>query len=99
MPVGQIRLGRQTEVVYETTAPFLWTAAADGDAVWLGSGNDGRVFRVDEDGTGAEVFNAGELNAHAVTPLGDGSAYVRHLPRRRTVSCGAGGASLEHDAL
>ena len=78
--VGQIRLGRQTEVVYETTAPFLWTAAADGDAVWLGSGNDGRVFRVDEDGTGAEIFNAGELNAHAVTPLGDGSAYVGTSP-------------------
>ncbi len=77
---GQIRLGRQTDVIYETTAPFLWTAARDGEGLWLGSGNDGRVFHVGADGTGAEVFDAGELNVHAVTPLGDGSAYVGTSP-------------------
>ena len=77
---GLIRLGPRTDVVYETTAPFLWSAAADGSSVWLGSGNDGRVFHVSEDGTGTQVFDADELNVHAVASAGDGSALAGTSP-------------------
>ena len=77
---GQIRLGPQTEVIYETTAPFLWTAMEDAGGVWIGSGNDGRVFYVTKDGNSAEVFDANELNVHAVAPGGGGSAYVGTSP-------------------
>jgi hypothetical protein len=45
---GQLVLGPATELVYETPSPFLWTVtpAPDG-SIFIGTGNDGRVFRVD----------------------------------------------------
>src|SRR5262245_65185498 len=48
---GQLVLGPATELVYETPAPFLWTVtpAPDG-SIFIGTGNDGRVFRVDPQG-------------------------------------------------
>src|SRR5918992_3610921 len=44
---GRLTLGPATETVAETTAPFLWTmvVAPDG-AMYLGSGNEGKVLKV-----------------------------------------------------
>ena len=77
---GQLLLGPVSEVVYETTAPFLWsTAEADG-VLWIGSGNDGRVFRVEVGSSGRAVFNADELNVHAVAAIDRDTAYVATSP-------------------
>ena len=77
---GQLLLGPVSEVVYETTAPFLWsTAEADG-VLWIGSGNDGRVFRVEAGSGGQAVFDADELNVHAVAAIDRDTAYVGTSP-------------------
>jgi hypothetical protein len=78
---GHLLLGPATELVYETPAPFLWTiaAAADG-ALFIGTGNDGRVFKVDAQGKGAPFFDAQELEVHAVAPTQDGGLYVATSP-------------------
>ena len=44
---GQLLLGPQTDTIYETTDPFLWTLVTTDDALLIGSGTDGRVFRVE----------------------------------------------------
>src|SRR5262245_3249598 len=64
---GQLVLGPATEMVYETPSPFLWTVlpAADG-SLYIGTGNDGRVFKVDAQGKGAMFFDAAELEVHAL---------------------------------
>src|SRR6476469_11265894 len=50
---GQLVLGPATELVYETPSPFLWTVAPAPDgSLFIGTGNDGRVFRVDAQGKG-----------------------------------------------
>ena len=43
---GQLTLGPVTELVYETSAPFLWSmiAAPDG-TLFVGTGNEGKVYR------------------------------------------------------
>src|SRR4051794_30087761 len=50
---GRLTLGPATELVYETSAPFLWalTAAPDG-SLFVGTGNEGKVFRIDAQGKG-----------------------------------------------
>src|SRR5215213_9057647 len=70
---GQLVLGPATELVYETPSPFLWTmmAAPDG-SLFIGTGNDGRVFRVDPQGKGAPFFDAAELEIHALAPAPNG---------------------------
>jgi len=77
---GQLLLGPVSEVVYETTAPFLWAADEADGVLWIGSGNDGRVFRVEEDSGGQAVFDAEELNVHAVAAIDRDSVYVGTSP-------------------
>lgn len=81
---GQLVLGPATELVYETASPFLWTmlAAPDG-SLFIGTGNDGRVYRVDSAGKGAVFFDAAELEVHAIALAPDGGLYVATSPDGR----------------
>ena len=78
---GQLSLGPATELVYETAAPFVWaiTPAADG-AFFIGTGNEGKVYRVDSAGKGAVFFDSAELEIHAMAPAPDGGLYVGTSP-------------------
>src|SRR6188472_3116093 len=50
---GQLVLGPATELVYETPSPFLWTVLPGPDgSLFMGTGNNGRVYRVDSQGAG-----------------------------------------------
>ena len=65
---GRLTLGPQTELLHEASAPFLWSLARVGGALWIGSGNDGRVLRVGDDGEVSTAFEAAEQNVHAIAP-------------------------------
>src|SRR3954468_22862460 len=66
-PRGQLTRGPATELVYETPSPFLWAVVPGTDgSLFIGTGNDGRVFRVDAQGKGAPFLDAAELGAHAL---------------------------------
>lgn len=91
---GRMLLGPSASLVADTAAPFLWTlhAAADG-TLWTGSGNEGRLLRVGKDGKVTTVFDAGELEVHAVTPAPDGGLYVGTSPDGRIYYVAADGTS------
>src|SRR5437762_6805177 len=51
---GQLTLGPATELIYETAAPFLWSMIAQPDGtVFVGTGNEGKVFKIDAQGKGS----------------------------------------------
>ena len=78
---GQLGLGPQAELVYETAAPFLWAVVPGADgSLFIGTGNEGRVFRVDPSGKGASFFDSAELEAHALAPAPDGGLFVGSSP-------------------
>ena len=54
---GRLVLGPATELVAETTSPFLWAmvVAPDG-SLYVGSGNEGKVIKVDPSGKDDDVF-------------------------------------------
>src|SRR5438093_924140 len=81
---GRLVLGPATELVYETSAPFLWTlaAAADG-SLFVGTGNEGKVFRIDAQGRGSVFFDSTELEVHAVAPAPNGGLFVATSPDGR----------------
>ena len=78
---GRLSLGPGTDTVYESSAPFLWTmiGAPDG-AVFVGSGNEGQVHRIDAAGNSTLFFDAEELEVHAIVAAPGGGIYAATSP-------------------
>jgi sugar lactone lactonase YvrE len=81
---GRLVLGPATELFAETTAPFLWSmvAAPDG-SLFVGSGNEGKVFKIDSGGKVTTFFDTTELEVHAVALGADGTLFVATSPQGR----------------
>jgi hypothetical protein len=81
---GRLMLGPAADLVYETSAPFLWSVAAGSDgALFVGTGNEGKVFRIDAEGRGSTFFDAPELEVHALAAAPNGGLYVATSPDGR----------------
>ena len=89
---GRLTLGPTATPTYESNAPFLWTLVAGPDgSVYIGSGNEGQVFRVDASGRGTVFFDAGELEVHAIAPVPGGGMYVGSSPEGKVYKVDASG--------
>src|SRR5262245_8880811 len=78
---GQLVLGPGTELFYETSAPVLWSMLAQPDGtLFVGSGNEGKVFKINPDGSGSVFFDSLELEVHALAPAPDGGLFVGTSP-------------------
>jgi hypothetical protein len=78
---GRLTLGPTTASVFDSSAPFLWTMveAPDG-AVYVGSGNEGQVHRIDAMGRSTMFFDSSELEVHALASAPGGGLYVGTSP-------------------
>ncbi len=72
--------------------PFVWTAvtAADG-TTYLGTGNDGKVLRVDRAGGGTVFYDSTEMEVHALAFGPGGALYVGTSPDGRIYKVDARG--------
>src|SRR4029079_7681890 len=80
---GRLVLGPATELVADTNTPFLWAmvVAPDG-AIYVGSGNEGKVFKIDS-GKTTTFFETTELEVHALALAPDGTMYAATSPEGR----------------
>lgn len=78
--LGRLRLGPAPRLLYDPAVPNAWSVARDAKgALYLGTGNDGRIVKVD--GTsGSVLFDSDELEAHAVAVGPDGRVYAGTSP-------------------
>ena len=77
---GRLRLGASPRPLFDPEAPNAWCVARDARGVlYVGTGNDGRVLRVDG-ATGSVLFDAEELEVHAVAIGPDGRVYAATSP-------------------
>jgi hypothetical protein len=91
---GRIMLGPRVERVYDPAVPFIWTATEGRDGeLFLGTGNDGRVFRVDREGRGSVFFDSTELEVHALALGPNGSLFVGTSPDGRIYQVDAKGVA------
>ena len=77
---GRLTLSRQSDLIFETNASFVWSSAVHDESLWIGTGSNGQVFRLGIDGTNELVFDASEENVHAIYPIDFGNVVVGSSP-------------------
>jgi hypothetical protein len=78
---GRLMLGPSVQLIHDSTAPFLWAILPGPDgAFFVGSGNEGKVYRIDKAGAATVFHDAAELEVHAMAAGRDGSLYVGTSP-------------------
>jgi len=89
---GRLTLGPSTTSVYDATAPFLWSmiSAPDG-SMYVGSGNEGQVYKIDANGRGQAFFDSDELEVHALAVAPGGGVYVATSPNGKIYKVDAAG--------
>jgi len=91
---GRLVLGPATELIAETTSPFLWTMAVAPDgSIFVGSGNEGKVFKIEPGGKITTFFDATELEVHALALAPDGTLYAATSPDGRIYKIDRSGKS------
>jgi hypothetical protein len=91
---GALMLAPRFAQLFDTEQAYVWSTAADAAGnVYLGTGHDGRVFRVAADGRGALVYDAAELDVTALAVGRDGALYAGTSPDGKVYRIPAGAAA------
>jgi sugar lactone lactonase YvrE len=89
---GRLTLGPALTRVHDAGVPFVWTVVSGADgAVFLGTGNDGQVIRVDRDGKATVFYDSPEMEVHALAVAPGGGLYVATSPEGRIYKVDAKG--------
>src|SRR5258705_1513526 len=60
---GMLMLAPRFTEVFNTEQAFVWSSAMDEQGnVYLGTGHDGKIFRVTADGKGSMIYYAAEID-------------------------------------
>lgn len=79
--LGRMELAPKAERVTPIAEPFLLSAAVHPDGWVVGTGNAGKVVRVDRKGEATELFTAPEPEVFAVWTDPDGTVFAGSSPR------------------
>jgi hypothetical protein len=89
---GALMLAPRFTQVFDTEQAYVWSSAVDASGtVYLGTGHDGRIFRVGADGRGALLYDAAELDVTALAIGADGALYAGTSPDGKVYRVGADG--------
>jgi hypothetical protein len=78
---GVLMLAPNLIEVYKTEQAFIWSSAMDKEGnVFLGTGHDGRIYRVGADGRGTLLYDSAELDVTALAVGKDGALYAGTSP-------------------
>jgi hypothetical protein len=91
---GVVSLAPEMLQVFNTEQAYVWSTAIDpGGNIYLGTGHDGKLFRVGADGKGALLFKAAELDVTALAIARDGSVFAATSPDGKVYRVTADGKS------
>lgn len=78
---GMLMLAPALTEIFNTEQAFVWSSAVDNQGnVYLGTGHDGKIYRVSADGRGSLLYDAAELDVTALAAARDGAIYAGTSP-------------------
>ena len=78
---GVLMLAPNLTEVFNTEQAYIWSSAIDNQGnVYLGTGHDGRIYRVTAEGRGSLLYDAAELDITAIAVSRDGALYAGTSP-------------------
>src|SRR6266550_1414991 len=78
---GIVTLAPNLSQVFNTDQAYVWSTAIDAAGnVYLGTGHDGKLFRVGPDGKGSLLYKAPELDVTALAVASDGTLFAATSP-------------------
>jgi len=78
---GVLTLAPGFSQIFDTEQAYVWATAVDSAGnVYVGTGHDGKIFRVSADGKGSLLYKVPELDVTALVVANDGSIYAATSP-------------------
>ena len=91
---GAITLAPRLSEVYRTEQPYIWSSVADASGnIYLGTGGDGKVFKVTPSGTGSLFADLAELNVTALAIGQNGDVFAATSPDGKVYRLNNSGAA------
>lgn len=78
---GVLMLAPKLNEIFNTQQTYIWSSAVDNQGnVYLGTGHDGKTFRVTAAGSGSLLYDAAELDVTALAIGRDGAVFAGTSP-------------------
>lgn len=91
---GNITLAPKLTEVYKTGQPYIWSSVVDAsENVYLGTGGDGKIFKVGTSGNGILFTDLNELNVTALAIGKSGELFAATSPDGKVYQIDAAGKS------
>lgn len=89
---GVLMLAPKLTEVFNTQQTYIWSSAIDNQGnVFLGTGHDGRIFRITPAGNGSLLYDAPELDVTALAVGRDGVVFAGTSPDGKVYRIAADG--------
>lgn len=89
---GVVMLSPKLNEVFNTQQTYVWSSTIDSQGnVYLGTGHDGKTFKITANGTGSLLFDASELDVTALAIGRDGAVYAGTSPDGKVYRIGTDG--------
>jgi hypothetical protein len=77
---GELMLAPQMKQIYQGTESILWKLVTDGENLYAGSGNEGKIIKIDSTGKSSVFLDTNELEVQALAFDRDGNLYAGTSP-------------------
>src|SRR6185369_11914932 len=78
---GVLMLAPKLNEIFNTQQTYIWSSAVDSQGnVYLGTGHDGKTYKITSSGTGSLLYDAAELDVTALAIGRDGALYAGTSP-------------------
>ena len=89
---GVLMLAPKLTEVFNTQQTYIWSSTVDSQGnVYLGTGHDGKTYKISPAGTGSLLYDAAELDVTALAIGRDGALYAGTSPDGKVYRIGADG--------